>query len=167
MKRVSKNARTATLILLLCIGAPAWCQEESELTYRHSVSLGASVGTQISADGTRTASEGLDYLYRLNRKWEIGVQSDFNYGPKFEGYEGSAIVPVASYEIIDRLPVFFGAGVEHRRHTDETNALVRAGFEYVIFLDEKRRFTFLPGGFVDYIDGEVIVSGVLAIGVAF
>ncbi len=135
--------------------------------YRHTVSLGPSVGTLVSGDGPRTASVGLDYLYRLNRKWEIGVQIDFNYGPRFESYEGAAFVPIASYEFVNRLPVFFGAGIERRRNTDETEAVVRAGFEYVIFLDDRKRFTFLPGGFVDYVDGEVIVSGVLALGLAF
>ena len=162
-----KFAQAAALVLSLGTGTSALGQEGSEPMYRHTVSLGTSVGTLISEGGTRTASEGLDYLYRLNRKWEIGVQFDFNYGPKFEGYEGAALVPVASYEVVNRLPVFFGAGVEHRRHTDETNALLRAGFEYVIFLDDRKRFSFLPGGFVDYIDGEVIVSAVIAVGVAF
>ena len=45
--------------------------------------------------------------------------------------------------------------------------LARLGFEYTFFLDHHERVALLPGGFLDYLDGEVLLSGVVAVGFLF
>jgi hypothetical protein len=50
---------------------------------------------------------------------------------------------------------------------ETTEVLVRAGLEYTFWIGRARRFAVLPGGFIDYLGGEFVVSGVVALGVFF
>ena len=112
-------------------------------------------------------SLGFDYLYRLDSKWELGFQLDLNFNRSFEHHESDAIVPIVSYSVTDRLPLFFGVGLERERSTGETKWLARSGFEYNFYLDHKQRVSLLPGAFIDFIDGETVFSAVIAIGYSF
>ncbi len=71
-------------------------------------------------------SLGFDYLYRLDSKWELGFQLDLNFNRSFEHRESDAIVPIVSYSVTDRLPLFFGVGLERERSTGETKWLEQA-----------------------------------------
>lgn len=157
----------AAILYMLAVVQSASAQDEERPFYRHTLSAGPSAGTFLSSDGPRSSSIGLDYLYRLDRKWELGFQIDFNYGRGFDGYESFGFVPIISYSVTDRLPVFAGAGIEHRRATGSDEFIARVGFEYAIPIGDEGRFALLPGGFVDYVNNEVIASAVLAIGFSF
>jgi len=135
--------------------------------YRHTVSGGISVGKVIGGDSPSTTQAGFDYLYRLNLKWEVGVQLDLIYERGFGDFEAYAVVPIVAYSINSRIPLFFGVGLEHERATDDNEPLVRLGSEYSIFLRKDQRLILLPGGFVDFIDGDVNASVVLALGYTF
>ena len=110
---------------------------------------------------------GFDYLYRVDPKWEVGFQLDLNYDRSFDERESDAIVPIGSYSISNRLPLFFGVGLERARSTGETFWLTRIGFEYSFFLDDRERVSLLPGAFLDHIHGETLLSAVVAIGFQF
>ena len=97
----------------------------------------------------------------------MGFQLDLNYDRSFEHHESDAVVPIVSYSVTDRLPVFLGIGLERERSTGETEWLARFGFEYSFFLDSDQQVALLPGSFIDFLDGEVFLSVVLAIGYSF
>jgi len=166
-KRLNTVPLLAIGIFLLIFTLNAFGQEE-EIRYRHQVTAGVSVGEVVSETGSQnSAALGFDYLYRLNSKWEVGAQFDLNYDRSFEDHDSDAIVAIASYSVTERLPLFFGAGMERERSTGETTWLARAGFEYTFFLDDEKRWSLLPGGFLDFIDGERVVSVVVAVGFVF
>jgi hypothetical protein len=52
----------------------------------------------------------------------------------FEELEAYAVVPIVAYSVTDRIPVFFGMGVEQNRATKHSEMLVRLGDEYSIYL---------------------------------
>ena len=154
--------------LLFCL-PPVWSQtaDESAIEYHHTVSGGPSVGQVIDSDLPSTSAFGFDYLYRFHPKWEVGVQFDFVFEKGYGDFEAYSVVPIVAYSITDRVPVFFGVGVDHAESTDDYEPLVRLGAEYTLYLTKDKRLLLLPGGFVDWIDGEVNASLVLALGYTF
>lgn len=159
--------RVAIAFLLANAAVIAFGQEE-EVKYRNTVTAGVAVNEVVSESGDQISMAlGFDYLYRLNPKWELGFQLDLNYSRGFEDHESDAIVPIVSYSVTERLPVFLGVGIERERHTGHTEWLARVGFEYSLFLDKNQQVALLPGSFIDYLDGEVFFSVVLAIGYSF
>jgi opacity protein-like surface antigen len=157
------------VLLAVSCSLPVWAQssEESAVQYRNTVSGGISVGKVIGGDSPSTTQVGFDYLYRLNPKWEVGVQLDLVYERGFGDFEAYSVVPIVAYSINSRLPLFFGVGLEHERTTNDNEPLVRLGGEYSIYLTKDERLMLLPGGFVDWIDGDVSASVVLALGYTF
>jgi len=157
------------ILSLALFSAPAWAQssDDSAVQYRNTVTGGLSVGKVIGGDSPATSQAGFDYLYRLNPKWEIGVQLDFIFEKGYDDLEAYAVVPIAAYSITNRIPLFFGVGVEQDRTTKHNEFLVRLGGEYSIFLSKDQRLMLLPGGFVDWINGDVNGSVVLALGYVF
>ena len=157
----------AMMILLPNIAVNAFGEDEG-VRYHHTLTAGVAANEVISENGDQISfSAGFDYLYRLSPKWEVGFQLDLNYDRSFEHHESDAVVPIVSYSVTDRLPVFFGIGLERERSTGETEWLARAGFEYSFFLDGDQHVALLPGSLIDFLDGEVFLSVVLAIGYSF
>lgn len=154
---------------VLMLGLPLDCLgQDDQIEYRNTVTAGVTANGVISESGKqKTYSLGFDYLYRLNPKWELGLQLDLNYDRSFEEHESDAIVPIAAYAVTARLPLFIGVGLERDRDTGDTEWLARVGFEYSFFLDQNRRVSLLPGCFIDVIHQEVLFSGVIAFGFAF
>ena len=74
----------------------------------HTVTAGLSTGAVIDSDAPRGSSAGGDYMYRLNPKWEIGVQLDTDWSTGYGDYEGFAIVPVVAYTVTSRINLFMG-----------------------------------------------------------
>ena len=165
----TKQYATFLLILAFAIshGAPAKADDDTGFNYQHTVSSGPSVVFPVSGESERTSSWGADYMYRFNPKWEVGVQVDFDFLKGLDGFEGYALVPVVAYSVTGRFNVFMGAGVEHGKESGENEFLARLGGEYSIFLDKKQRFMLLPGGFIDFVDGDSFVSVVLSFGYTF
>ena len=158
---------TLALVILFLSQGTALAEEEHEVMFHHAISAGPSVAKVISGGGEESSGFGVDYLYRINPHWEIGAQFDLNYGDFFDGFESYAVVPIVSYSVTPNLPIFFGAGVEHRRDTSENELILRAGFEYSIPLDDDGKWVLLPGGFLDYIDDDYSASIVVAVGYNF
>jgi len=140
---------------------------DDEIAFHNTVTAGLAANEVISESGDQLSfALGFDYLYRFHPKWEVGFQVDLNYDRSFD-HESDALVPIVAYSVTDRLPVFVGVGVERERDTGHTEWLARLGFEYTFFLDRNERVMLLPGGFLDYLDGEVLLSAVLAVGYTF
>ena len=130
----------------------------------HTVTAGLSTGAVIDSDAPRGSSAGGDYMYRLNPKWEIGVQLDTDWSTSYGDYEGFAIVPVVAYTVTSRINLFMGAGFEHSDESGDNTALGRFGGEYTFYLSDDQRTILVPGGFLDYGDGEWTISFQLSIG---
>jgi len=166
-RSLSRVKWVAIVLLLLNPAVSAFGQEEG-VRYHHTLTAGVAVNEVISESGDQISMAlGFDYLYRLDSKWELGFQLDLNYSRSFEHHESDAIVPIVSYSVTDRLPVFLGVGLERERSTGHIEWLARVGFEYSFFLDKNEQVALLPGSFLDYLDGEVFLSVVLAIGFSF
>jgi hypothetical protein len=133
----------------------------------NTVTVSTGRGHPINEGPEVFGAIGSDYLRRLSPRWEVGIQFDWNFSESFGEFEGIAVVPIVAYSITDRFPVFGGIGAEHDLNHSATALLVRLGGEYTFYLGRAHRFAFLPGGFVDYIEQEFLVSGVLALGVFF
>ena len=162
------SVKWATIVFLLVNLAVNAFGKEEGIRYHHTVTAGVAANEVISESGRQISfALGFDYLYRLDSKWELGFQLDLNYDRTFEHHESDAIVPIVSYSVTDRLPVFLGVGLERERSTGETKWLARVGFEYSFFLDEEQQVALLPGSFIDFIDGKVLFSAVLALGYSF
>lgn len=165
---MSRRLTTALLSLALVTSVPASADDEDhEFMFRNAISAGPSVAKAISGGGEESSGFGVDYLYRISPHWEIGAQFDLNYGEFFDNLKGYSVVPIISYSVTERFPIFLGAGVEHRRDTNENELILRAGFEYSIPLDDGGKWVLLPGGFLDYIDDDYSVSIVVAVGYNF
>lgn len=163
------KSRCVFLILLLAVfvaqGSIAQAEGEGEvINFRKTVSIGASIGTVVPREDESTSALGIDYMYRLNPEWEVGIQFDFIYGEGFNEFEAFAVVPVAAYSVTNRFNAFVGAGIEHDKSSDENEFLARLGGEYSIYIDKEQRFVFLPGGFIDFVGGETVVSLLFALG---
>ena len=95
------------MILLLAVivtqGAIVQAEAEEEVVeYRKTLSVGASIGTVVPREDHRTSALGIDYMYRLNPKWEVGAQLDIIYSEGFNEFEAYAVVPVAAYSVTNR-----------------------------------------------------------------
>jgi len=162
----------AVLAAIVCLAfhpasVSAQSAEDAAIRFHNTVTAGLAISKTFAGDDPRTSEVGFDYLYRFKPRWEVGVQVDFVFEKSFGEREARIIVPIAAYSITDRIPLFFGVGVEHRRATDENEPVVRLGSEYTIFLDKQERLLLLPGGFLDWVDGNLSFSAVLALGNLF
>jgi len=169
---IPKKNLFAIPVLLLALAAShgTWAHagdDDSGSYYRHTVSTGPSAVFRISGESERSSAMGVDYMHRLNPKWEVGVQVDFNFLKGYDDFEGFSVVPVVAYSVTDRFNVFMGAGVEHGEESGENEFLARLGGEYAIFLNKKQQLMVLPGGFIDFVGGDSFVSIVLAVGYTF
>jgi hypothetical protein len=97
----------------------------------------------------------------------VGVQLDLNYDRSFEEHESDAVVPIIAYSITDRIPLFLGVGLERERSNGEIEWLARVGSEYTFYLSGNQQVLLLPGAFLDFLHGEVLLSAVIAIGLTF
>jgi len=157
------------VVMALALTVPAEvCGGDEEIAFHNTVTAGVAVNEVISESGSQVSfALGFDYLYRFHPKWEVGIQLDLNYDRSFEHHESDAVVAIVAYSVTNRLPVFVGAGIERERDSGHTEWLARLGFEYTFFLDRNERVTLLPGGFLDYLDGEVFLSALVAVGYSF
>ena len=154
------------MALALTVSTDVFGSDE-EIAFHNTVTAGLAANEVISESGDQLSfALGFDYLYRFHPKWEVGFQVDLNYDRSFD-HESDSLVPIVAYSVTERLPVFVGVGVERERDTGHTEWLARLGFEYTFFLDRNERVMLLPGGFLDYLDGEVLLSAVLAVGYTF
>jgi hypothetical protein len=161
------SSKATIVFFAVTVASNAFCSDDS-IAFHNTVTAGVTANEVISESGQQLSfSLGFDYLYRFHPKWEVDVQLDLNYDRSFEHHESDALVPIVAYSVTERLPVFLGVGIERERDTGHTEWLARLGFEYTFFLDRNERVMLLPGGFLDYLDGDVLLSAVLAVGFMF
>ena len=166
--RSFKWVGTVAVVTLALASADDARGGDDTIRFRNTVTAGVTANEVVSESGRQASfSLGFDYLYRFHPKWEVGVQLDLNYDRSFEHHESDALVPIIAYSVTDKLPLFLGVGIEKERDTGDTEWLARLGFEYSFYLDRQERVALLPGGFLDYVGGELVFSAVLALGFQF
>jgi len=106
---------------------------------------------------------GFDYLRRIKRKWELGLQLDIDWQKNFTHFEGVQIAAIVVYSITGKWPVFGGFGIEG--HEGHTKGFVRMGTEYTFFLDKREMFFIAPGVFIDMNSESVTPSFMIALGI--
>jgi hypothetical protein len=96
---------------------------------------------------------GLDYEYRLNRRWGVGALIDYA-GKDFRSWVAG--IPLVLHPR-DGWKLLVAPGIEDRE-TEDSEFLVRAG---VLYDFEVGRFTVTPALQVDFVDDdEILVYGV-------
>ena len=165
---ISSWSSKATIVFFsLTVAANAFGGDDS-IVFHNTVTAGVTANGVITKSGEQLSfSLGFDYLYRFHPKWEAGVQFDLNYDRSFEDHTSDAMVAIVAYSVTDRLPLFFGVGIERDRDSGHLEWLARLGFEYTFFLDRNERVALLPGAFLDVLKDEVLFSAVLAVGYSF
>ena len=102
------------------------------LGYSYISEGGEEAGTE--ADGVFVPTLGVDYLYRLNLKWEIGLMADVEIGhyiiihKELNRENAFVIVGIGAFEISDHWAVFGGGGIELEKH--KNLAILRLGTDY-------------------------------------
>ena len=135
----------ALVITFLVFETSAVCQESEEKEYKnHKLSLiighaYVPAGVNILGEKVWTVlpSWGLDYDFRLNEKWGLGVHTDlvvesFEYEGNekiiFERTRPFSAVLVGSRKFGEHLTLLAGGGIEYAK--EETLSLVRIGVDY-------------------------------------
>jgi len=113
--------------------------------------------------GESMTNIGFDYLRRIKRKWELGLQLDIDWQKNFTHFEGIQIAAIVVYSITDKWPVFGGFGIEG--HEGHSNGFIRIGTEYTFFLDKRQMFFIAPGVFIDMNIESVTPSIMIAFGI--
>jgi hypothetical protein len=151
--------------------------EEEEKRHLITVAVGLTYVPKAEREennpGIFIPSVGLDYFYRINRKWEIGTMIDFEIDKYFvpdvqeTGIEREYVfiaTLVGAYSILPGWSVFAGFGFETDKH--HTLRVIRLGTEYQFKLG-KNGWVLGPGAFVDIKEEYSAYSLSLAVGKNF
>lgn len=138
--------------------------DKDDLGPLNTVTIGAGRSYDINQSSSHS-NVGFDYLRRFHRKWEAGIQLDFDWEKKFIEFEGVQVAGIVVYNITSKWPVFGGLGVANE--ANHTDAFVRFGTEYTFFFGKSKRFFIAPGTFTDIYLDEVAVSAIIALGCTF
>jgi hypothetical protein len=114
---------------------------EEELLKQHKLTLAFGYthipegADDVESDkGVWVPGLGLDYFYRLNEKWEIGIAADIEFGEyliidkDLNRKNAFILVALAGYELVPAWAVFAGGGIEIEEH--KNLAVLRVGTEY-------------------------------------
>ena len=86
------------------------------------------------ATGVFVPSIGLDYFYKIHRKWEIGMMADAEFGEyiivhkELNRENAFLLAGVGAFKITNHWAVFGGAGIEIEKN--ENLAVLRLGTDY-------------------------------------
>ena len=161
------NRSLLSILILLGMGAALWGQErhhdqdavQQEKHARHLVAAGfgftfvpvaAEIGTS-QASGLFVPSVGLDYMFHLAKRWEIGLMLDYELDhymivdSQVERERAFLAALVGMYKISEHWGVFTGGGIEIEPH--EHLAVFRLGTEYSI--DLKKNWLLIPKFYFD------------------
>jgi hypothetical protein len=132
---------------------------EEELHKRHKLTLAfgythipEGVEGEGGEKGVWVPGLGLDYFYRLNEKWEVGLAADIEFGEyliidkDLNRHNAFILIALAGYEVIPRWAVFGGIGIELEKH--KHMGVLRAGTEYEFEL--KNDWLIAPGILFDF-----------------
>jgi len=144
---------------------------------RHFISLsfgytyipdGAELGT-TEADGFLVPSVGLDYMYKVTPRWEIGIMMDIELDhylvvdKELERENAFIAVLVGLYKVSPRFSLFAGGGIEIE--SNENLAVLRVGADTPIPIG--REWILAPTLIFDFKEGYDTWSFALAIGKEF
>jgi hypothetical protein len=104
------------------------------------------------AKGFLVPTIGIDYLYKVSERWEVGLMTDFELDhylivdKELERENAFIATGVGLYHLSHRLSVFAGAGIEVESH--KNLAIFRAGFDSPFHL--KKGWVFTPSITFDF-----------------
>ena len=132
---------------------------EEELAKRHKLALAVGYThipegvDEVEGDkGVWVPALGLDYYYRLNEKWKIGLAADIEFGEylivdrDLNRHNAFILVALAGYELMPFWAVFAGGGIELEDH--KNLGVLRVGTEYEFMF--QRDWLIAPGLLVDF-----------------
>lgn len=167
------------LFLFLTIGHLLYAQEDKEekenrhylsITFADTYIPQGSGLDNLDHKGHFVPSIGIDYLYRLKPRIEVGVMMDFELGhyviPHKEDLEREnafVLCAVATYEILPKWNAFIGGGVELEKH--HNLGVFRLGTEYNFDIGEG--WSIPLGTFYDIKEGYDTWSVSVGIGKSF
>ena len=132
---------------------------ENELAKRHKLALAVGYThipegvDEVEGDkGVWVPALGLDYYYRLNEKWKLGLVADIEFGEylivdkDLNRHNAFILVALAGYELMPFWAVFAGGGIELEDH--KNLGVLRVGTEYEFMF--QRDWLIAPGLLVDF-----------------
>ena len=139
---MQKSKHLALILCLLIFSQYLRAQEAEFKRHKIMVVLGHAMTPEgLNVDGKKTflflPSWGVDYDYRINEKWSVGIHTDIiieNFAfedPNEIIQERStplALVVTGGYRIGEHLTAFLGAGAELAK--EENLTVVRVGADY-------------------------------------
>ena len=130
-----------------------------ELAKRHKLALAVGYThipegvDEVEGDkGVWVPALGLDYYYRLNEKWKIGLAADIEFGEylivdkDLNRHNAFILVALAGYELVPFWAVFAGGGIELEDH--KNLGVLRLGTEYEFMF--QRDWLIAPGLLADF-----------------
>jgi len=160
------------IVFISAISSSLWAQEnqaesvtvlEQDKMPLNTFTVGIGRASELRS-GATFSNIGFDYLRRIHRKWELGLQLDIDWQKDFVDFEGVQLALIAAYSITQKWPVFAGFGVagEEDNHKE---GFFRVGTEYTFFIGKKEMFFIAPGAFMDVTTNDVTPSVMIALGV--
>jgi len=173
--------RTSILVLLIGFmsNSNVYAQEEAGTHHEDKHLIALSFGyTYIPKGGDENQTEttgvfiptlGLDYLFKINQRWEIGLMTDIelaNYvivHKELNRENAFIVTAIGSYKILHHWSVFGGAGIELEKH--KNLAVLRLGTDYLFNLG--KGWELGPGLYYDLKEGYDTWSLSVVIGKGF
>lgn len=163
------------LIILICTALalssfPAFGQDalednegEDEEEGRHTIFLGfgwthipkAGSVDDTEATGFLVPTIGLDYMYKISPKWEVGTMMDLELDQyliidqELERENAVIITAIGLYRLLPHLSIFAGGGIEIEHH--KNLAIFRAGIDSPFHLG--KGWFLVPSFIVDFKEG--------------
>lgn len=149
---------------VIFLGAGAMAEESShgehgEAHHGHKNLIAGFIGITGKDRRDRAITLGIDYTRWLTPTLGIGIGAERAFGDA----DFTVVTVPLSYRV-DRWKFYGGPGWEHSDHHDGSEFLVRAGIEYAF---EQRGYEIAPKFMLDFIDGDVVIIGGVAVGFGF
>jgi len=162
---MGSHRKAALAMLLFLVASIGQAAEESSHSEHgdaeyHKNRVAGFIGITGEDRRDRALTLGVDYSRRLSPSFAIGIGIERAFGD----LEFTVLTIPAAYYFNDGWKVFAGPGWENADDQDETEFLVRAGIEYEFEMDG---YEIAPVLMFDFIDGEVVVIGGVALAWGF
>ena len=157
-------ARWMLPAVVIFLGAGAMAEESShgehgEAHHGHKNLVAGFIGITGEDRRERAITLGVDYTHWLTPTLGIGIGAEYAFGDLDFG----VIAAPLSFRF-DHWKFFAGPGWEKSDHHDGSEFLVRAGVEYAF---EQDGYEIAPKFMLDFIDGDVVIIGGVAVGFGF
>jgi len=162
MSSYRKAVLAMLLFLVSSIGQAAEESSHSEHgeAEHHKNRVAGFIGITGEDRRERALTLGVDYSRMLGRSFGIGIGIERAFGD----LDFTVLTIPVAYHFNNGWKVFVAPGVENADHNDENEFLVRAGIEYAFEMDG---YEIAPVFMLDFIDGDVVVIGGMALAWGF